>query len=425
MRSAALTEPFISARRACNPGTRIMNVKTKRVILPLVALAVLAGLIILSIWGRPIMFRLQRPTTGEPQRPTEVTLQGKAQEPEIQTLTAPAAGMIAALGATEGAPVTHDQLILQIDNSDLRKQHAAAMVKLARLERQVLGYKQLPVAPKVEAAQARVDEARVVREHLAAQLGDYETQHPGVASAIDTLNEAKRRQEATEKVYNAIRPQAEKAQRVAATGKPSADYSAIQQRFKESLANFQSAEQNLRLAQDEHQRLHAEVLELGRLRESAARAIRCEEQANADMKRLQVDPTAKALVAAEAALAAARKQAEQTEQALTTCAIKAPVDGLLTELRVRPGMTIRAGQKLATVRATGGVRLVFEAAAADSQRLRVGQQAVVIATAEGKSFKATISQLVPLGELSKVYLEPLGKVVLPAPGTALSASFRG
>ena len=80
---------------------------------------------------------------------------------------------------------------------------------------------------------------------------------------------------------------------------------------------------------------------------------------------------------------------------------------------------------MAVVEETGEPRLVFEAPAAQTAALVVGQRALVaVADAEderGLGFAAAITQVVAAGERAMVYLQPLGKVSLPPAGTALTA----
>jgi hypothetical protein len=106
------------------------------------------------------------------------------------------------------------------------------------------------------------------------------------------------------------------------------------------------------------------------------------------------------------------------------CAVKAPGPAQLVGLQAKPGMTVTGGQVLATLEAAGGPRLAFAVDRDKLAGLKVGQQAEIKPTV-GSGFLAAISQLMPEDGRALVYLEPLGKVSLPAPGTALVATLRG
>jgi len=90
-------------------------------------------------------------------------------------------------------------------------------------------------------------------------------------------------------------------------------------------------------------------------------------------------------------------EVERTNTVSTTYAVRAPHDGVVQALGVRPGMTLNAGQTLAQIYGLDTVWLDVSVPEAQAQMLTLGSQASAHLVAfPGRVFDATVTEILPV-----------------------------
>lgn len=385
---------------------------------------VVLGFALVAVLRGPALLQPNLATPAEVPKAEVRVLQGSVRAAERLELKAPAAGKIAALGASEGLTVTVDQLIVQIDSATVRQQVRAAEANLRQVQSRVRKSKASKIREQLALAEMQAQSAAAQRKQADQALADFQTQKPETATALQAGEQAERAAVLTAKQYAAASAAAEAAQKRAnETGKPDPEIERLQSVFRQRRAQNAEAQAHLNATRRNHLRLREALEQRARLQRNAESAQRLEQQFAAALTKLQQSPGVKAALEGDALVQAAQAAVQAAEGTLAECAINAPETGRLSELRVRPGTTVQAGQTLAILERQGGARMVFEVPAKQVTALAVGQKAQV--SPEGwKPFAAVISQIAPGPKQTRVYLQPLGETPLPATGTALVARLR-
>ena len=351
-------------------------------------------------------------------------LQGSVRAAERLELKAPAAGKIVALGVGEGLTVTTDQLIAQVDSAEARQQLRAARQNLQQVQAGVRKSRAGRVREELNLAAMHLQSAAAQRKQAEQALADFQAQKPETAPAQQASEQAERVAVLAAKEYAAASAAVDAAQKkVSSTGKADPEIERLQNTFRQRRAQNLEAQARLNDTRRNRERLRVAFEQLARLQRNADSARRLEQEFTSALSRLQQSPEAKAALDGDKLVQAAQAGVQAAEYKQAECTIKAPETGRLSELRVRPGSRVQAGQTVAILERQGGARMVFEVPAPQAKSLAVGQKAQV--SPEGwKPFAAAISQIVPGPQQARVYLQPLGKTPLPAPGTALAARLR-
>lgn len=403
-----------------------MSTKGKRTVLIILILVVLAALVLLALFGKPILWQPMppaQPDRNHPAIPTAELLQGQVKVADRQVLKAPVAGKIVALGATETLPVVAGQLILQLDSAEARAQVQAANAALRQA--QVAGSGSSPVREQLQLAQMHLDSTTAMRKQAEQQLSEFRALQPAAVQALENGIEAQQQATAAEKASRQAQAAVDAAMNssdssaAASAARVQRLQSALQARRQEN----SEAQARVQAAQEARMQQNDEIGRLQRLQREVASLEQSETRYTAELRKLQQKPAALALSRGTELVSAAQARVAQAEGLAARCALTATADGVLAELRVRPGMQVQAGQTLAVIDALAQPRLVFEVPADRAVRLSVGQQAEVCA-AGGRTFAAAISQLIRQESTALVYFQPLAKMALPAPGTALTARLR-
>lgn len=404
-----------------------MTGRTWRMIIIIVIALIAGGIIGMSLVGRPQVWQPPvAPETPPPAtsdaRPLGLTLHGQVQAARVQQIVAPTAAKVVALAAPEGQPLAEGQPILHLDDPGLRERLAAARANLEKLRALQEKARDPLTQQRLEAAQARVDEGQVRLTKAREALQEFAAKNAGAASLLDTYVAVEERANEVKGQYERVQTRFNQLQdKVAKTGKPTADFLAAQREFERLTQQHREAQSQFEQAREARSRSRHEITQLSLLR----RRVASSENILADLRRLQQQalqtPEAKMFAEGEQRVQQAKAALAKLEQQQGGLAIKAPVSGTLSAIKVRPGQQVKAGQVLAVIQEAGGARLVFQAGQDARERLAVGQRAKFSAD-NGEWVTAAVSQIVPLETSVRVYLVPVGKGSVPAPGTALTAT---
>ena len=404
--------------------------KGMRIILIIVAIAVLATLVLLATSGRPLLWEPRSPAQPDknaPTHPTEELLKGLVQGPQLRELKASVGGTVLALGASETGTVTPGQLIAQIDSPTARENLRAARARLTQVQAQASSTSTEAARTKLRTAEAAVQAARNSVAQAEKQVAEFSehnrTAVSAVARAAETEAALKRAVAGSRKAMEA--EQAAQA-KLKPTGQPDPSIAAAQKDTLRTNDALIQAQKDFTSERQTRERLRKEIAEFVRLQRGVEMRKHSVLVAEKKLQALQQTPAAAAALRRDRALAAAKADVAEAERLVAACGVKSEWPGRLAQLRVRPGMKVAVGQTVALVQETGEPRLVFEAPAALIAGLAMGQRAqVAVAEAkQGRGFAAAITQVVAGGERALVYLQPLGKVSLPPAGTALTATLQ-
>lgn len=331
----------------------------------------------------------------------------------------PAAGRVVALGASEGKPVAAGQLVAQVDSAAAKQRLAEARAGLQRVQRQVDEVKTSPIHAKLREAHLRLQGALQSREQARARLKDFETRQPQISNLASAARDAAEKARKTQAALRAKSAALAAAQKRA---KGPDDPEVLQLRADADRCYMEATAAARRLDMDRQSasRQREQLAALARLQSAVRRADKLALAYGAQLTQLRRSPEGQAALKGSSLVETAQRQAAAAEARVSSCALKARVAGRLSELRVRPGTVVKAGQTVAVIEQSGGDRLVCTVAPAELATLAVGQRAQVRPTG-GSPFAAAIGQLVPGRDAALVYLLPLGRAPLPARGTAIVA----
>lgn len=405
-----------------------MSTKAKRTVLIVLIITVVAGFVLLlTLWGRPNLWQPQQPVRSDknaPPRPAAKVLQGEVKVAETQVLQAPLDGTIVALGATEMLPVKANQLVLQIDSPEARAQLQKARAHLKQALAQSTVTTRSHFHDKLELAQMHLQSTSAMRQLAEKQLGEFKALQPAAVQALTNGTEAEQQLAAAQKAAQQAQAALDSAQKQsdAASG-PAPNMQPLQAALEARRQEENGAKARMAGAMQANLQQREEISHLRRLQRELLSLQHSEKLYTAALQELQRSPEAHVALSRDEAVKAAQAEVATAEALMARGAINAPLSGMLTELRVRPGMKVKAGQALAIIDTHREPNLVFQVPASLAGALKTGQTAEVSA-AGGKVFAAAIGQLIHQNDGILVYLQPLGKVALPAVGTVLTAQLQ-
>jgi multidrug efflux pump subunit AcrA (membrane-fusion protein) len=368
------------------------------------------------------------PVIGQPRVAGELVLHGRVEAAQRRSLPSPVAGRVAALLTTEGAPVLEGQDLLQLVNSQVDQRLKAARTAAAATRNQPVK----PAAsfdPKVLAERETMLTGALGAAETADQdLARYRRLHGDAASALKSRRAAEADAARTLTAYTSARRRFEKLQRRYAPPAPLSDAARrelaaareLQEQARELNGLAETRVAQCRKVADQYPN---EIIRLETMERVARDASSRRDLLSRQVRELRVKRDQAGLAVRSRNVSRAQQALDQAEAAKAKCQIKAPVSGRLVKVLVRPGETVTAGQTLGEIALQGGARLVATAAKTDLPRLQVGQD-VSLEPANGAAFAGRISQLDPAAQPPRVYLQPLGNIALPAPGTSLVVRLR-
>jgi len=345
------TRPIPVGGAPAVPAARKPNL---RVLVPLALAGVAVGL---GAW-----YFLSRPATDG------LTLSGRIKGYETD-VGAKTAGRIDAVTVREGDAVRRGQLLVRIDDAEVRAQLRGAEARLAAARQQAaqaelqisvlagqVRQAELSLAQARGDARGRIDQAEAQLATTRAQLAQAEAQ---VSQARSDLRLAR----VNRGRYAAL-------VREGATA---------QQQFDQAQATFEAAEAtlNARLAAVEAARRQVAASE-GALVQVRTAAL------NPDVRTAQLEVTRRQLAQARSQLAGSRAEVRsaeasraQIEAQISYLVIKSPIAGVVTARAVEPGAVVTTGKTLLTLLDLDTVYLRGFVPEGQIGRVRVGQKAEV------------------------------------------------
>ena len=402
-----------------------MNTKSNRTVLIIVILVLVAVFFFLGIIARPLLWKPQPPggpSKNVPARPTTEIFQGEVKLAGQQSLVAPADGTVVALGATETLPVKADQLILQISSPQAHAKLQAAWALLKAAQAQSAAPARNKFHDKLLLAQAHLQSTASMRQQGEKQLAEFRALNPAAEQAQANAIESERLAVAAAQKLRSAQAALDAAQKRIQhdSDRVPAELANLQAAFQARRQEDAAAQTRLQAAMKAHLQQREAISTLRRQQREVASLRHSETVFTGQLQQLQRSPLAQAATSRDQAVKTAQAQVAAAEDLVNACALKAPENGTLTQLRARPGMKVKAGTTLAVIDAEPVPRLVFQIPAALAANLAPGRRAEIRA-AGGRAFAAAVSHLVKQQQTALVYFQPLAKMTLPAVGTALTA----
>jgi len=354
-------------------------------------------------------------------KPAGLTLHGRVEAARTHGAVAPRDARVVALSASEGQPVVGGQLLVQLDVLALRQDLSAARKQLADLKTLQAKGNDPALRDKLQATEGQTKEAVLRLQRMQTELATFERDHPDAVTILETYQAAEAEAASAALAYQNAQREFDQVQATAGrAGKPPANFEALQARYAAAAKRNGAAQARFEQVRAGRARLRDDITKLDILRQRVTSGKHMVQQTQAALERLRRTPAVAMIAQGQQRLNEANDRVANLEGEVAKLAVKAPVDGVLREIRARPGRGVRAGEVLAMVSATGGARLVFEAGAKDAARLAVGMRAKV-SLPDQSTFEGAVGQLVPDQARVWVYVVPLKARPLPPPGTALVA----
>ncbi len=357
-----------------------------------------------------------------PTEPVGLTLHGRVEAAQDHEVTAPREASVLALATSEGQPVAQGQLLVQLDAPALRRQLDEAQRRLAHLRALLEKANDPALRDRLEAAESFAQATAAKQEQMQAELDAFAGQNAEAATVLDTYERARAEADQADVARDRARRALDNAQKIAvSTGKPPANLNTLAAEHDAALRRCQETQARLEQARAARQRLRQQVDRLNLLRRRVGDGKTTLRQSQESLRKLRQDPAVAMIAQGRQRVQQAEAQVTRLQGEIARLGLKAPIGGLLRELRARPGRAVRAGEVLAIVAESGGPRLVCDATAAEAAKLVVGMKSRVT-LADRSTFDATVSQLVPGKDATRVYLVPRARRALPAVGTTLAAA---
>ncbi|MBU0607896.1 MAG: HlyD family secretion protein, partial [Armatimonadetes bacterium] len=308
--------------------------------------------------------------TATPAKPLGLSLQGRVEAARDHQVTAPREATVLALAAPEGQPVVQGQLLIQLDVPALRGELAAARKELDQVKSLVEKANDPTLRARLQAAEANAQHTAQKQEQMQAELDAFTAQHPEVPSLLATLQVAQAEATSASLAFQRVSEEFRRAQEAATrTGKPSANFNEIAGRYAEAQRRNSEAQARFDQARAARQQRRAEIVQFDLLRRRVTSGRETLKQAQAALKKLRQTPAVAMIAQGRQRVQQATARVTALEAEVEKLAVKAPVAGMLRELKARPGQKVPAGAVLAVVSEAGGSRLVCEARAQDTARL--------------------------------------------------------
>lgn len=413
-----------------------MNRLTRTGLYALLGLLLLLALLVVAsrfggLAGLPALVRPGKapdgtpPVVGKPRFGRELVLHGQVSAAAREQVKAATNGTVGALLAAEGQPVAEGQILIQLECPNLVQELHAARKRLEQARAKIAQARDDPEIKRLQKIEQALVQTLQSLETAELQLRSYRQQHSAAAEALKFRERAEENARRARRLYLAAKAAFEKAQAKAKPNSEADTRTVFRARVqmedaKKALDLTQSELADARTATD---RYRTEVLQLQTLQREVQAVTKRRAELAAVRKRLAARRKAQQEAIREARRQEAEAAVSTAEQAMKRCQVMAPRAGRLVSLKVRPGEEVRKGQTLAEIELSGGARLVCRGSAADADRVQVGQDATVEPVG-GTSFAGRVSQVERLGDLTKVFIQPVGETALPAPGTALVARIR-
>lgn len=380
---------------------------TRRLVLLGVALALLAALVwwALSSAGTEVV----RPST---QEVVELVIASGRLRPVRQSeIGSSVPGTVAEVLVDEGDLVTEGQLLVQLEDADLRAQRAQARNAVGTATSQLAQVERGAQPEEIARARAELEQADRVNQARVQQA----------RQRLEQLENGGRPEELREAMANLDRARSSRAQAerdlarartlFAQDAVPRTELEQAELAHSQALSAEQAQEASLRLV-----RRPARVEEIAAARQELAAAEATYSTgvavARESLGLLERKPYPEDLSLARARLAEAESAYQNAVEQTERRALRAPMAGLITRREVEPGQSVNPGAALLTLAAMDRTEIYVETDETNLPRLRVGQEAQVYPPAyREQPFAARVKQIGPDVDATRgvvaVRLQPL------------------
>lgn len=330
-------------------------------------------------------------------------LLGTVQASAQSTVTTVMPGKVTAINVTAGATVGREQILVQLDDSDMAAQERTALAGIAAANSQVQKAKTgrtaqllkadldiLTAKRGLEQAQIKLRQAELGRSAARDDLqSERKLAQENLAKAETGLAQARRMLQSLEELasvggvprndLDGARTQVKLAE---------ADRDAAQTQLKRLDAGQNGTPYKSALAAQDYEAARAGVRQ-------AQDGVAAAQKARTSMLALADDDIA----AARANLAQAHAGLQRARDARQMLALKAPISGLVSRVDIHAGETAQPGMPLVTIVSLESPRIEALVPARQISLLQTGQKATVTADAQpGKTFAAVVSEIARVAE---------------------------
>ncbi|MCW3096699.1 MAG: Multidrug resistance efflux pump [Chthonomonadaceae bacterium] len=341
----------------------------------------------------------------QPAAPTSLSLLGSVQSEAQSTLSVRMPGRIVAVATQEGAAVHAGQILISLDDTDVRGQirQAEAGALAARTQvnhaEQGRAAQQVKADGEVQTARDALERAQRLEKQAAAgveaarsqQQTDVKLAREGVKTAEQGVAQAKQTLASLEelnKIGGVARNDLDGARRQV-TIADSNLASAIAQ-LQHATATDATTGEPMRVAAAQRDLLDAQQ-GVQAAEKGLALAVQGRKQAMA-VAASDVDAARAALVQAQAGVASAQNGMAQTRLA-------SPIEGVVSAVSAHVGETAQPGMPLLTVVSLSGLRADALVPARQLSRIHLGQEAhVAVDTDPNRSYPAVVSDIARVAE---------------------------
>jgi HlyD family secretion protein len=345
----------------------------------------------------PIQVSVTKARTGSIQQVAQVT--GVLNSLNDVVVGVKIAGKIQDVFVREGDKVSVGQVVAQQDPADLKAQYDQQVANLA-------------------AAQTKLDQARVAYKNAQTTLTITEAQTQSAVRQAQAALDVARQEAQVIKVGARLQERQQAQENVASAkadrDKARADLKRYQQLYKENAVSAQQLDQAQAAADsaDANYNRYTQALSLiqeGSRPEDIRRAQSSVEQANqslvtaqanrdqVSLRRDDVATAAAGIASAQAGVAQAQAAVRLAKQGVNDSVIRSPIDGVVAERKVEPGMQLGAGKDV--MRLVSLTQVFFDAQLPEAQfaQVNIGFPVDVTIDAVGtRHFQGTVTKIYPV-----------------------------
>lgn len=282
-------------------------------------------------------------------------------------------GRVAEVLVSEGQEVKAGDLIARLDADDLRIALAQAEAALAIAQAQRAKLQAGPTAEDLAVAQANVESAQANVESAKAAVESAQAAYDNLVKGPS--EDQKKTAAATLERARILRDQAQAAYDQVA-GMPNVGMLPQSVQLQQATVDYEVALANYRLATapPTAAQLAAARAQIAQAKAALAQAQAALVTAQANLERLQRGPSAEDLAIAEAQVRQAELGLQQAQLALQNSELRAPIDGVISQLSLKPGELATQAAPAAIITAVDSFHIAVQVDEIDIGKVREGQE---------------------------------------------------
>lgn len=282
-------------------------------------------------------------------------------------------GRVAEVLVSEGQEVKAGDLIARLDADDLRIALAQAEATLAIAQAQRAKLQAGPTAEDLAVAQANVESAQANVESAKAAVESAQAAYDNLVKGPS--EDQKKAAAATLERARILRDQAQAAYDQVA-GMPNVGMLPQSVQLQQATVDYEVALANYRqaTAPPTAAQLAAARAQIAQAKAALAQAQAALVAAQANLERLQRGPSAEDLAIAEAQVRQAELGLQQAQLALQNSELRAPIDGVISQLSLKPGELATQATSAAVITAVDRFHMTVQVDEIDIGKVREGQE---------------------------------------------------